>query len=247
MKHLVAITLLTILFTNNYAQVSGGQHSKLFDLFILEKYEDVLFKAGKMTESDKYSGDAEVYLYMAMALLEIHKNIDQYDQDVYKKPLVDALKECAKAVKKDKDEVIIPENEGFIAELKAEAIRDAESLYFNPDYRKAAGVYKRIVKIDEADENLLFMLGACEMMSKNVGEGSKHIDEAIAMIEEKYADSSYETDEVSIHVLVQALVDYSEFLKTEGDLEGAKKIIGLGYKYLGTDEKIKAQYSAING
>jgi hypothetical protein len=104
------------------AQVIGGEQDKLFDMFLLEKYEDCYYKAFKMTETEKYKSDPEPYLYVAMCNLKIH-----YDRELseeYPNALKDALKYTekglkyhAKAIKKEIPTFPMEDNLEFIDEV----------------------------------------------------------------------------------------------------------------------------------
>lgn len=249
MKKTLAICILLLSSTFLKAQVVGGQHDKLFDMFLLEKYEDTYVKAFKMTEQEKYLKDPEPFLYVSMACLKIANDpnlVEEYP-DVFK----DMIKYADKATKiirkleaKDIETISIEDQEDFFNELKDYTLNEIYFIWVENKYSKAASLYRKLMKIWPEDENILFLAGAGEVMSNN-RQGEMKLDDCKKRFEEKYSDSSYEGYEESNNWFSKGLVNFTDWCVTNGKSDMAKEWIAIGYKYMPDDERIEAQYETI--
>lgn len=249
LKQFVVIFLLITLFTaKGISQVKGGKQDKLMDLFVMEKYEDCAFKAEKMTLDDKTSSDPEPYLYLSMCYLYIYQHIDDFENpdNVYKNALKDAISNAGKALKKDKKGELIPQNRDYYSELKEEGLKEINIFVNDDNFKKAASAMKQLIKIDPEDENLSFALGVLQILSVNVVEGERILEEAFKSMDTKYADADYESDEVSAPIMIKLAIVYSNFLVKNGDTAKAKSIIVKIKGYLAANQEILDQYNKLN-
>ena len=240
MKLLFKITLMTLFLTKiGYAQEEDKKISQLTFLFVDEKYDKLVDKAGFMMESDKYKRSPLVYAYLAMGYFEIAKHPDEYDiEDKYKKPLKNAQKYAYKFVKKDKKKQYIGEYKEFLQALKDTSNKLAQHFYIIGKYSKANSIYKYTMKFSPDDPIIKLWTGIAYIKNNNATEGERLALEALAEI-----DENFEPDEVTAPVLPQGLLIISEYFANKGDYETsekAKKLVEVFKKY-DPDEMDKAK------
>ena len=238
---LIVILIITPSFAN--AQVHGGKHQKLFDLFAFEKYEDCAFKALSMSENDKYRRDPEIYLYLSMTHYEISKMDPEDLDEEYKAPIQDALKYAAKYAKKDKEKEFWDGNKNFFDNLKTAGIKEAQNWDEQGKARKAASTFGRIVKYDP-DPNVRFAKGFCDIKAQN-SQGALEIKAGLKEITKNYKDPNYKPDNVSEPVLIETLVNYTKYLEEQQLLDSAKIVITLARDLMNENEKIEAKYNKV--
>lgn len=250
LKQFASIIFITTLIPAlGFSQVKGGKQDKLMDLYVMEKYEECAFKAEKITLNKETSSDPEAYLYLSMCYLYIYKHMDEFENpdDVYKNALKDAISNASKALKKDKKQELIPQNEDFYAELKEAGLNEINIFVNDDNFKKAASAMKQLSKIDPEDENLTFALGVLQILSANAVEGERILEEAFKSMDTKYADASYESDEVSMPMMVKLFIVYTNNLVKNGDTAKAKSIIEKAKGYLAANQEILDQYNKLNG
>lgn len=230
-----------------FAQVKGGQYSKLFDLYAMEKFEDCAYKAENMALNDKYKKDPEPLLYLSMCMLKISKMDSSSLDQKYKDPLKESLKYAKKFKAKDKTGTMYAENLHFFAELKGDAIIQANVLYNQNQFAKASAVLGMINAYDEKDDNVRFTKGVYDILGKNLVEGNKGINDALKGLNVFFGDSSNKPDLVSGNLLSQAFIIYSDYLNKNSMQDSAKKTILRAKKYFPDNFEIKNQYNLLNG
>lgn len=250
MKTFLPAVIFFCLFLNpllSLSQVKGGQHTKLFDLYALEKYEDCAFKAEGMVENEKYRKDPEPLLYLSMCMLRIFAmDSGKLDQQ-YKYPLKESLKYAKKFRSKDKDGNLYNTNKAFFDELKATSIIHANVLYNQGQYGKAAAILGLIHAFDERDQNVKFMKGVCDVLAKNTGEGSKSIQESVKMILSSKNDSAASSDPVSALLLADAMIIYADYLNKNKMADSAKKTITIAKEIFPNNFDVKNTFNQIHG
>ncbi len=246
MRLLLLSTLFATIFsTTATAQVVGGEFQKLFDLYAVEKYEACLIKAMKYTEDDRYRKSPEPYLYVSMCFHYINENINEFDELYYEKALYDAMKYAAKFRKKDKSGEMYANNTEYIEELTKTCIDEANYFYFDDNFRKAAGVFRKIHKFLPEDAGLLYMVAVCQIRSRNLGEGVRNMNLALDSLRVKYANPAYEPMELTEKLLVRAFIDYSTYLEESGQKDSAESTISTARELLKKDEAVKEQYDKL--
>lgn len=248
-KQLTAGFILSVLALGLNAQVVGGKHNKLFNMYVLEKYEDVYYKAFKMSEKDKYRDDAEVYLYMTMALHQLAMNPDMEEAypDAYKDILKYGskfVKYSTKAIEKERETVTAEDNYEYLQELKEYIMEKTFFIFVERKYSKAASRYRKAMKIFPEDENILYIAGISEMMSRN-RQGQMKLDEYKKIVEDEMKSGDYEGDEVSNPYYVKCMKTWTNYLVTEGETAQAKEWVELAFKLFPQNDGVKDQYNKL--
>ncbi len=249
MKKILLFSLILLVSISVQSQVTGGKHDKLFDLFLLEKYEDCYYKAYKMTENDKYRYDAEPLLYVSMAALKLAN--DPSVSEEYPDAFKNMIKFAQKAVKiidklesKDQETISVMDQEDYFQELKDYSLNEIFFIWVENKFSKAASLYRKLLKVYPEDENVLFLAGAGEIMSNN-RQGELKLTDAKAMFEDKYSRSGYEGDEASNPFFVKGLISFTNWCVKNEKSEMAKDWIALARKYMPEDKRIEEQYDMI--
>lgn len=227
------------------AQVHEGKFQKLFDLYAMERYEDVAYKAEKYTRKKKYRREPEPYLYLALSLYQIHTHSEDYDQELYEDAIRDALKYAYKFRKYDKDSLYIEANTRNLDLIREAALSTAKFYFNDGEYRKASSEFKRILKVDPEDVNVMFIQGVSDVLSRNESMGMKTISSALEILKEKREQRTFKKDPVTHEVLIKAFVGYTDYLAEKGEVEEAQMVIQLGRELLPDDLKLKGQYKKI--
>lgn len=243
LKFSILILALFVTFPS-LAQVVNSDFQKLYDLYTMEKYEKCAYKAESYTRKDKYSRDAEPYLYMALCFYQAHVHPELFTNE-FPDALKDALKYAYKFRKKDKSGELYEPNKFLLDKIREEALMQAKFYYNNEDYRKAASEFKRILKVMPDDVNIMFMTGVSMIESKNLGEGQKLVDEALDSLTIYESQKRFEKDEVTHDMLIKGVVAYTNYLESNGELEKALEIITMIRKLIPDEPRIKTQYARL--
>ena len=244
---IIGLALLGFCSTVN-AQVEGGDEKfqKLFDLYVMEKFEDCAYKAEKFTLDDRTRKAPEPYLYLSMCYFEIYNNIEEYDQELYGKALYDAMKYASKFRKKDKEGTIFEQNTDYFEDLTKATIKEARSFYYEDNYRKASSVFRKMQKFDPKNEDIRYMTGVCQIMSNNLGEGTKALTTAVPILKKNYNDNSYIPNDQTEEILKEAMILYSGYMAENGDVDSAKRTINLAREFFTGDEDVEEAYAKLN-
>lgn len=191
------------------AQENDPQIDKMIILYVDGKYEDCVWKAARMSESDKYSKHPLPYLYVAMSYFEICKNPKL--QEKYPKALWDAINYLSKFQKKDKDKKYTSKYADFFRTLKDSLNKLGQHYFITEDYRKASKVYKTAMKVFADDPVMVLWNGLCFAKTNNAGEAEKNFMMAMDSIK-----PGFQPDPVMAPVLAEGLLLYSEWLQTQG-------------------------------
>ncbi|MGB0403935.1 MAG: hypothetical protein ACPGEG_07550 [Salibacteraceae bacterium] len=247
---LIILTSILSLGSTLNAQVIGGQQDKLFDLYLLEKYEDCYFKAIKLTENDKYRSDPEPYLYVAMCALTFNDDVEL--KEAFGDPLKDALKYAAKAKKyyakmekKSTPTFAMEDNLEFFDDLNRVALEEIIYHYNEDKYSKAASWGKKLSKVDPTNASIQVLVGANMLLSKNM-EGLKLIDQYWPEIQETYKSGDEVPEDATKKALVYGIIGLSKYYSEAGDSFKAKEIIQFGKDLFVDNMKIDHQYENLN-
>lgn len=244
---LLVILLGSGIGRNSFAQVKGGQHTKLFDLYALEKFEDCAFKAENMVLSEKYKKDPEPLLYLSMCMFKISRMDSSALDQHYKEPLKESLKYAKKFRAKDKDGAMYNANINYFFEIKEAGIAHANYLYNLNQYAKASAFFGMVNAFEEKDNNVRFMKGVCDILAKNAADGAKTINDAMKGLAALRKDSSYKADNISDPLLVDAMIIYSDYLNKNKKEDSAKKTISFAQLYFPENIDIRNQYNLLHG
>ncbi len=248
-------TLLLVLFIFSgmmlSAQVAGGKHQKLFDLFVMGNYDACLKKALKMTESDKYKSDSEPYLWASMCYFEIMN--DPELSEFYPKALRDALKYGVKFRKKDeklkKKELpyLYDKNIDFIYKLKDLAITEGKGYLAQDDYRKAVTYYKLGLGLDPDDDALRLIKGVVDLYNKNTREGQTDVDLALEHFKEMAKGDGYKPHPLTEQAFVDGFIYYGDYLIKKGQTDKAIEIAKLAMQLDPKNQKFVRLYKKASG
>lgn len=214
------------------AQVAGGKHQKLFDMYVLGDYEKCADRAMKMTENDKTKYDSEPYLYVAICYLKLHD--DPEIAEFYPDAIKNALKYGGKFKKRDdrlkskEQEYIFDQNLDHINTLKSVGIREARGFYSQEEYRKALVWYKLVYKVDPNDPISIFMKGVVDLYTKNTREGMEFVEKALANLQQQASEGSFIQNDYTVDSFEDAFTGYARYLNSKGDRRGAQNIVKLG-------------------
>jgi hypothetical protein len=234
---------LGILITNTFslpAQVIGGSQTKLFDLYLLEKYEDCFIKAFKMTEAEKTKYDPEPYLYVSMCNLKFADNAEM--AEFYPNALKDAFKYAGKAVKlvekakkKELETLSLEENAEFLNALALRGCDEAKFMFVEEKFSKALYFFKQVSGLRPDDPAVKLAMGGNNLLNRNLVEGNKMADEGWKGVKEAYGDGNTTPDDVSREALKVGIMSYAKYLNENGSSSKAKEIAQFGKDLLPED------------
>lgn len=238
----LGILIISLIAAPSFGQVVGGMNFKLEKMFMEEKYEDVAYKGEKMLDSDKYSRDPEVTLYISMAWYEISQMNDEAIKEEYPKALQDALKFAYKFARYDKEGVWSEDNSDYFDDLAKAGIADAAQ-WIDDDRkrRNAVRVYKYMVKAMPNDPNLLFFKGVLEHMNRNAGQAERDIPEAMDSLLVYSQQERWKPRKATADVLEDGMVRWADILVEQNYADSAKKTIRWGLQFLPESEKLVAK------
>lgn len=241
--------MLAFTFTlmHTQAQVIGGSEEKLAKLFNSGKHESCLYKAENLTFKEDYAKDPEPYLYMSMCFYELSKYDDPMIQEDYKDGEKQAIKSATKFVKKDKEGEMYLDNIEYINTLKDIQFALVKSYFDENKYKKAASsakLYNRLNK--DEDFTILYFIGICEVLSNNLSQGDRNMEEAKTEIESKNNSGTVKIDKRFKTIISSGFLKYSEYLVENNNLEQASKNLDFGLKLLPNDGYLKVQYNMVN-
>lgn len=218
------------------AQVAGGSHSDLFDLYVMGDYEKCYDKAIKKSDKDDTKYDSEVYLWAAMSLLRIHEDPELREVEEYQNAVKDAIKLAAKFKKRDDRHIkkeephLFDDNIGIVNEFKALAISEARGYFVQDDFRKAAYYMRYGLRIDEDDPSMEIFKGIADILSRNKRVGIDHIENALKKFKKMAETGSFEANEATYPAFETGFIHYVKYLKENDEVAEASEVIGLARK-----------------
>jgi hypothetical protein len=249
MMRFTKLFLIIIAFScsNIFAQVVGGTDEKLAKLYNSGKYESCLFKADGLTLKEGTSNDPEPYLYAAMCFFELSKSEDPIIREDYKDGVKQAIKYANKFAKKDKENELYSANIEFINTLKEVQYTEVKGFFDAEDYKKAATSAKFYDKLNkEEDFLILYFVGICEILSKNVTQGNRSIDEAKTNIQAQLKAGTLKVDPKFKTLISSGFMKYSESLVDQNQLKEASACLDFALKILPNDGFLRIQSNMIN-
>ena len=249
MIRIIQLILVFIAFslTNLHSQVVGGRDDKLAKLYNSGKYESCLIKAEGITLKEGTLNDPEPYLYVAMCFFELSKSEDPIIREDYKDGFKQAIKYANKFAKKDKENEFYSANIEFINTLKEVQYNEVKGFFDAEDYKKAATSAKFYDKLNK-DEDLLilYFVGICETLSKNVTQGTRSIDEAKTSLQTQLKSGTVKVDSKFKPLISSGFMKYSEYLVDQNQLKEASACLEFALKILPNDGFLKIQSNMIN-
>lgn len=245
-KRIITLITFIAIIVQVSAQVEGGTYEKLAKLYNSGKFEACFNKAESYTFREDYSKDAEPYLYISMCLLKILNTDDEEVKDYYQVSERDAVKYATRFTKKDKMRELYPLNLDYINEIKKiqkQVIKD----HFNEGkYSKAASAAKLYNQLNQDKDNLvLFYVGMNQVMSNNLGQGQKSMEDGRKGVKTALKANKLVVDKTIKSCLIDGFMKYTEYLIKQSKIEEAKKVISFAKDVFPADGYIKVQYNVI--
>ncbi len=227
-------------------QVVGGTYEKLAKLYSQGKYESCLFKADDYTFKAESSKDAEPFLYMSLCFYQLSISEDSDIREDYKDGFKQAVNYAGRFIKKDKEGVMYTDNIDFINRLKEIQKKEIKEEFDKADYRKTVAAAKLFTKLNrEEDLSFTYFIGMNEVMSNNVSQGERTIDEAIKKLNEKLAANDFKADPLVKSLVIDAILKYSEFLVNQDQIESAHNQLEFALRLFPNDGYIKLQFNVV--
>ena len=247
MKKCVLIILSSFFIVNlSYSQVIGSKFEKLSKLYNEKRYEDCLYKSDTYTYKEKTKKEPEPYLYLSMCYYQISL-IDNPDiMEDYPKALKNSIKYLIKFKKKDRKDEYFTKNIDFVNKIGKLIIDEAEKYFKDKNYRKAASSFKHYSKLFPEDNNIKYLIGACDMQAGNYSEGQKYISESIVKLVDNYKNEKSLKNSNTSLILEDAFVLYSSYLVNDKKIDSAKSTISIAKQFFPNSGNITIQYNVIN-
>jgi hypothetical protein len=231
MKNALLFTLL-LAYTFNPIKLFAQDYQDLLLLYVDEKYDKLLEKSIKYTESDKTKNDAMPFLYASKAYYEMSKD-HKYKSD-FPNAYVEALAWAGKYRKKDKSYSYKTEAEPHIEKLKKEILEEVDNAFLDgteKSYKKALGSLKKVIVFDPECIGAELLRGELEILLKNKAEGTKFVNEAMKKVNAvgKEIEFSNLTETQQLY-LKFALMTKAKLLLSSSKSQ-AKDIMGKGHQY----------------
>lgn len=213
-------------------------YDKLWNLFIDEKYEQLLMKAETITEKDDRRKEPMPYLFLAMGSYEISKD-ENYAED-YPKAFRDALKYASKYRGKDKKYEYKDDYVEFLQDIRSDAMEIAESLLEEEKFSKAKSYYKYLCKMDPECQSSWLMQGYCQLKMNDIS-GGKESMKRVSFQESYFDELSSEQERLARY----GLMTYAEYLVQQGMKDSARATIDLGKEYFSDDKEYQIVHEDI--
>ncbi|MEM7163120.1 MAG: tetratricopeptide repeat protein [Bacteroidota bacterium] len=218
-------------FAQKDDEAEEPDYTKLWNLFIDEKYEQLLMKSEAITQNDKRRKEPMPYMFMSMACYEMSKN-EEFDED-YPKAFKDAMKNAAKYRKKDKSYKYESEFEEHLMNLRSDAMEVGENFIEEEKYSKAKTYYKYLTQMDPNCQASWLMYGFCLAKMNDIG-GAKEAMKRVSFRSESDFD---ELSNEQVIMAKYALISYSEHLYQTGMRDSAQVTIDLGKEFYMDDKE----------
>ncbi len=231
MKNALLFTLL-LAYTFNPVKLFAQDYQDLLLLYVDEKFDKLLEKSIKYTESDKTKNDAMPFLYVSKAYYEMSKD-HKYKSD-FPNAYVESLAWLGKYRKKDKSYAYRTEAEPHIEKIKKEILEEVDNAFLEgteKSYKKALGSLKKVIVFDPECIGAQLLRGELEILLKNKSEGTKFVNEAMKKVNAvgKEIEFSNLTETQQLY-LKFALMTKAKLLLSSSKSQ-AKDIMGKGHQY----------------
>ncbi len=249
------LLILPVLFftvSSAFAQVTGGVHTKLMDLYVMGDFEKCAQKAESLTESDKTKNESEPYLYMAMCMKKISEDPELSQLEEYKKATKDMMKLAGKF--KKKDDKLKSKGKDYLYDQNIETVYEfiqvgAEAgfqYYVQNDFNKAKYFYDLAYKLDPSENSVKIMYGLASI-NYGIKEGQAMIDEAMENFKVAAAGGGYSSRTETAQTFEHAFIYYTDFLMANNRTSDAEKVIQLARELDAENERFKKKYQEVYG
>lgn len=218
-------------------------YDDLLILYVDGDYEKLINKAEKYTDKSDTRRDPQPYLYLSKAYFEMSQK--EEFQEEYPKAFRDAMKYASKYRRKDKELEYWDINQEYFAELRAEAMREADLFMADKDPRglsQAARLYKYLADINPEDPATTMMYCAVLYQINRRGEADLLMRELGPKLDDLNVEKM---DEAQQEMLKFGMIQYSRYLKEDGQLDSARVTMNLGHPYFKDDNEFKLAYEEI--
>jgi len=195
-------------------------------------YEKAVSKSEKYMDKDATKRDPRPYMYASMAYFEISKN-DEMAED-YPRAFRDAIKYGGKARRYDRDNEYMPDFDRYLAELKAEVMKEARFHFDTENWRKCATFSKNVQRLDPNDLSAILLKATSEWRGRNSYQAETTITEA------KEALDNFSAADVTIEAkpaYIFALTEFAKLMKEEGRKSDATVFLDALEPALGEDRE----------
>ncbi len=228
-----------------FAQASFAQEDfeDLRILYMDGDYEKLIKKAERYTDKDDTRKSADPYLYLSKAYYEISKS-EEFNEDYPPdKAFRDALKWAKKYRRKDAEGALFAENDLYFRELKESALREAAGQMAEEKYSRARRYYDAISDFDPEDPGAWLMLAYCQMKERNVRESEMSYTEAGRVM---HAIDMSKLNSVERRLLLEGVLNYSDYLVSEGKKDSARTTLNLAAVALEGDNEFDMAVRDLN-
>ena len=224
MKYIITIILLASSFFTN-AQVVDPNYQNLFDLFIMDDYQECYDKAVRMIEKDKHNHKPEPYIFCAKSTMKLAQHVDDFDEKI--KLVKSSLKYGAKYVKyKNKLEnrtdfdALYQED---IVDLKNTGLEMAVFYIRESNLSKSLYYTKKTCKLMEDKPSIQVLKGLAYLLNRNHREGINILNEGIAGLNSEKIENEMESELVVKYLkayekVARSMKKHDKFLVIQKDL-----------------------------
>ena len=236
------LTSLAMVFAMVFAaNAQSGEYEDLLKLFVDEKYDKVILKATKYTETDATKKDPLPYLFFSMSYFELSKD------DKMKEKFPDAFKLALKYIKsysaKDKDKKYAAEYEDFFGELRTAIINEGELMLDQQKYTKAKGMYTYLIAMDDKDAGAQIYMGIVLSAMKVKKESEAALTKATELITSKACTISNKEQK---NLRKYALITYATMLSDAGNKTLAKEWLESGSEFFTEDKEYQITLESVS-
>jgi len=237
--------LLLMLFVTGICTSLNAQPPTYDDLVIDYadgNYDKLLKKAEKYTQNDKTKNDAIPFLYMAKCNFQMSK--DQEWLEKYPKAFNDAIRFAGNTIKKDKEGIVVSENQEFFIDLKTSLVEDIKNLVEEGSYAKLMGYIAKLHRFSKDDVGSYFLRAAAQYNEKDKGGAKltqKEAWERLDAVESVEGWSDIDKEMLRIGVIEYCNAQINIIRQTQP----AKDLLGKVKQWLEDDEIFMDYYNKV--
>jgi hypothetical protein len=232
-KQFAQILMLLIIagiFNSSNAQVVGGYFDKLAEYFEQGEYEDCAFRADRLSNKNKYSGDPEIYLYLAMSYHQIYLDTTLNKYPEYQNAYDLALKNLVKAKRYDKVGEYFPNNDFVVHDIVKSGIPLMLAFTWDGKYSKASSMMRSFERLKE-DQSLYFYSGTVGFFNYDKKLGNEVMDSILPHFPQVVKKARPEMKPV----LADGIRLYFDYLMDDYYVDSAENLIEMATDYFPED------------
>jgi len=242
------LLILVFINVNIFSQVVGGTNKKLAKLYSAGKYEICFFKADDMCNDEAANRYAEPFLYASMCMVKLYQSEDPDIAVDYQDGMKQAVKYAQKFAKKDREGDLYSKNIDFIKLLKEDLKKEIKEQFEKKAYSKVVAAAKNYDKLNRDDDYiLLYFIGICEVLSNNIGQGERDMNDAKSKLKDMIIKNEVQVDAIAKGFVIDGFLKYTEIMIQNKKQPVAKDAITLANKLFPNDGYITVQYNVITG